>query len=128
MTLRHPVHILPQYPAAKMRRYCLRTGIALLLAGCGTLYAHALARDMHKRATVTFGINSAEIDLDFDDNRSVMAGIREFVDKAATGSDTVITDICISGYASPDGPAEVNTRLAEARMHALSRAISWGGG
>lgn len=57
-----------------------------------------------------------------------MAGIREFVDKAATDSDTVITDICISGYASPDGPAEVNTRLAEARMHALSHAISWWGG
>lgn len=83
---------------------------------------------MQKRGTVTFGINSAEIDLDLDNNRCVMTDINDFVNKAVTDSNTVVSDICISGYASPDGPTEYNTRLAQARMRALSRAIAWGGG
>ncbi len=89
-----------------------------------TCYASEVVPDNNVASmAVVFRVNSSDIDSCFKDNAQSLADIRDFLHRAQTDSTILITDLSIVGYASPDGPRELNDRLARGRMNALKKYV-----
>lgn len=76
------------------------------------------------RMNVIFNINSCDIDSCLRQNAIALSNISNVINKAERDSNITITRIDIRGYASPEGPTRLNTRLAEGRMQAIERVMT----
>jgi len=77
-------------------------------------------RNIEGQAYVDFKVNQMTILPDFRRNPGELAKIRESIDAVRDNSDTRITALSITGYASPEGSYSNNERLAKGRTDALA--------
>lgn len=77
-------------------------------------------RDISGQAFVDFKVNQTIILPDFGHNPGELAKIKQSINVVKDNSDTKITKLEITGYASPEGPYSNNMRLAEGRTKALA--------
>lgn len=68
-----------------------------------------------------FNIGRCDIDSCLGQNARTLGEIKRFMAAAACDGDIAITGISIYGYASPEGPRQLNKRLAEGRMRAMEQ-------
>lgn len=66
--------------------------------------------------SIRYHISSAQLNTAFGTNRSQLAGLGELVEGLLADSLTQVGSVSIMGYASPDGPLELNRNLARRRM------------
>ncbi|MFI3264600.1 MAG: hypothetical protein SNG38_01200 [Rikenellaceae bacterium] len=72
---------------------------------------------------VRYKINLTKLISTYDNNSAEIAGLRNFIESIQKDSLKKITNYDIIGYASPDGPAALNKRLAEERASDFSRFV-----
>ncbi|MDO5663797.1 MAG: DUF3868 domain-containing protein [Bacteroidia bacterium] len=75
-------------------------------------------------ARLNYKVARAEILRDFGNNAQELALIDETVSEVKYNPDVVITDLVVSGYASPEGSFESNMHLSEKRANSLANYIS----
>lgn len=80
-------------------------------------------REAHGQAYIDFPVNKTDIDPAYRRNPEEIAKIRETIDIVRNDSDTHITDVTITGYASPESPYDNNERLAKGRSLALAEYV-----
>lgn len=71
-------------------------------------------------AYVDFPVNQTVISPTYRRNPEELAKIRKTIDAVASDSDSRITSVKITGFASPEGSYELNERLARGRSAALA--------
>ncbi len=71
-----------------------------------------------------FHANRCDIDSCMGQNDRSISDIRQFINKITNDSNITLTGITICGYASPEGPAELNRKLADGRMRAMKRIVT----
>lgn len=74
-------------------------------------------------AFLDFPVNKVTIFPDYRSNPSELAKIRKTIDLVKNDKNTKITEITITGYASPEGSYESNGRLAQGRSEALKKYV-----
>lgn len=75
------------------------------------------------RAFLDFPVNQTKIYPDYRRNPSELAKIKATVDIVKNDANTQITEIDITGYASPEGRYVANGRLAQGRAEALKKYV-----
>lgn len=80
-------------------------------------------REISGQAFVDFKVNQTVILPDFGHNPGELAKIKESINVVKDNSDTKITKLEITGYASPEGSYSNNLRLAEGRTKALAAYV-----
>lgn len=75
------------------------------------------------RAFLDFPVNQTKIYPDYRRNPSELAKIKATVDVVRNDANTTITEIDITGYASPEGRYAANGRLAQGRAEALKQYV-----
>lgn len=75
------------------------------------------------RAYLDFPVNQTKIYPDYRRNPSELAAIKHTVDVVKNDANTTITEIAITGYASPEGRYAANARLAQGRAEALKSYV-----
>lgn len=75
------------------------------------------------RAFLDFPVNQTRIDPAYRRNPSELAKIKATVDIVKDDANTQITEIDITGYASPEGRYAANARLAQGRAEALKKYV-----
>lgn len=75
------------------------------------------------RAFLDFPVNQTKIYPDYRRNPSELAKIKATVDVVRNDANTTITEIDITGYASPEGGYAANARLAQGRAEALKQYV-----
>ena len=76
-------------------------------------------RTVSGEAYIDFLVNQTQINPDYRRNPAELAEIRRTIDAVRDDSDVTITSLSFKGYASPEGPYNVNERLARGRTEAL---------
>ncbi|MDE5807381.1 MAG: hypothetical protein K2H76_04635 [Muribaculaceae bacterium] len=80
-------------------------------------------RAVAKSAFVIYKLSSTDLLSDYADNRPELDLILATIDSIKSEGNVVVEEVTIHGYASPEGPYELNTRLAEGRAEALRRFV-----
>lgn len=75
------------------------------------------------RAYLDFPVNQTKIYLEYRRNPSELEKIKATVDVVKNDANTQITEIDITGYASPEGRYASNARLAQGRAEALKKYV-----
>lgn len=76
-----------------------------------------------KSAFVNYELGSDRLLSDYDHNAPELAKITATIDSIRDGKDIVVEKVVIHGYASPEGPYELNTRLSHGRAEALRKFV-----
>lgn len=76
-------------------------------------------RDMHGKAFLDFPVGKSNILPDFRRNPTELGKIQSVVEQVKNNRYATITSIDLIGYASPEGPAELNLNLSKNRALAL---------
>ena len=76
-------------------------------------------RALSGEAYLDFPVNKTVIYPEYRRNTAELAKIRSTIDTIRADKDFSITQICLRGYASPEGRYESNVRLSEGRTQAL---------
>ena len=76
-------------------------------------------RVVAKSAFVIYKLSSTDLLADYSDNKPELDLILATIDSIRNEENAVVEDLTIHGYASPEGPYELNKRLAEGRAEAL---------
>ena len=76
-------------------------------------------RALSGEAYLDFPVNKTVIYPEYRRNTAELAKIRSTIDTIRADKDFSITQICLRGYASPEGRYELNVRLSEGRTQAL---------
>ena len=66
--------------------------------------------------SIRYHINSAQLNAKLHDNDSELSGLGELIDGLLADTLSHVARVEITGYASPDGPLQLNRTLAERRM------------
>lgn len=77
------------------------------------------ARSINGRAFVDFPLNDVTIDPNYHSNSTELGYMRASIDSVRNNPSWKISKLWIKGYASPEGPREINERLAEGRTRAI---------
>lgn len=77
------------------------------------------SRDVTGEAYIDFPVNQTKIFPEYRRNPKELAEIRSTIDAIRNDKDINITSISFKGYASPEGPYDVNERLAKGRTESL---------
>lgn len=80
-------------------------------------------REESGRAFLDFPVNQTTIYPEYRRNVSELKKINSTIDIVRNDTNTVITSICIHGYASPEGSYANNKRLAQGRAEALKQYV-----
>lgn len=75
------------------------------------------------RTVVHFAVGKAKLDTISSSNRTALDLLRSFIAKVAGDSTLAVTAIRFEGYASPEGPNGLNTRLSAERRKALETYV-----
>lgn len=75
-------------------------------------------------ATVGFPVDVREIRSSFGDNAAVLKDVDEKVHTLVTNSDLTVTDVTITGYASPEASQAYNKTLSQSRADAFANYLS----
>ena len=73
---------------------------------------------------IDFPVGKTTIIPDYRSNRAEIEKIVGTIKSVADDKDAIISNITITGYASPDGPYVTNDRLARERTTALKNYVS----
>ena len=76
-------------------------------------------REERGSAFLDFPINVTDIQVDYRNNERELKKIDNSINIVRNDTNTIITDINIHGYASPEGPYDNNERLSDERTTAL---------
>lgn len=113
-------------PTAKRRKQCFhypcRFGTLHHAADCCFVSPAVEAvknRAEEGRAYLDFPVNQTKIYPEYRRNPSELEKIKATVDVVKNDANTQITEIDITGYASPEGRYASNARLAQGRAEAL---------
>lgn len=82
---------------------------------CKWLVPQGSVEDADNEFSVRYQINISRMISSYANNSKEVAGLRSFVEEITTDKEKKISRINICGYASPDGDATTNKRLATAR-------------
>ena len=74
-------------------------------------------------AFIDFPVNDAIIHETYSNNATELNKITQTIDAIRNDSNVTITHISIHGYASPDGPYQLNERLSRERTQALKEYV-----
>lgn len=74
-------------------------------------------------AFIDFPLNDAIIHETYSNNATELNKITQTIDAIRNDSNVTITHISIHGYASPDGPYQLNERLSRERTQALKEYV-----
>lgn len=88
-----------------------------------TLVAAVNVSAQTRRTTVYFRVGKSDIDTTAFNNVMALDSLRLLSAAIAVDSTTSVTGIHYEGYASPEGPASVNRRLARERRRALEEYV-----
>lgn len=80
-------------------------------------------RSEEGKAFLDFPVNQVKIYPDYRRNPQELAAIRQTIDLVKNDKNTTITNITITGYASPEGSYTNNARLAQGRAEALKKYV-----
>ena len=80
-------------------------------------------REIHGSAYIDFPVSKTQIFPDYRRNPEELAKIRATIDVVKNAPDTRIVELNIKGYASPEGPYELNEQLAKGRTETLARYV-----
>lgn len=80
-------------------------------------------REIHGSAYIDFPVSKTQIFPDYRRNPEELAKIRATIDVVKNDPDTRIVELNIKGYASPEGPYELNEQLAKGRTETLARYV-----
>lgn len=80
--------------------------------------------ELKGRARLDFKVNITEIDPSLRRNPRELAEIVRTIDAVRTNPEARITEIIITGYASPEGSYENNVRLSKGRAEALKQFVA----
>lgn len=90
-------------------------------------YAHYPARlydeDRDEAITVYFLINSYAIDPEYAGNRQSLRNLTAAIELITSSLDSRVSRVFVAGFASPDGPHQLNDRLAWERAVSVKRYI-----
>ncbi|MCD7976333.1 MAG: DUF3868 domain-containing protein [Tannerellaceae bacterium] len=81
-------------------------------------------RDEVRELRLTFKVNSVVLQPDIDNNRSELEKVDSIIRAILYDDDLTLTNLKITGYASPEGGTQANLRLSEGRARALADYIS----
>lgn len=80
-------------------------------------------RELRGQAFIDFPVGKSIINPDYRSNAVELAKIRATIDTVRNDADVTISLLSIHGYASPEGPYELNERLAKDRTEALKSYV-----
>lgn len=80
-------------------------------------------REIRGQAFIDFPVGKTEIYPDYRSNATELAKIRATIDTVRNDADVTIRSLSIHGYASPEGPYELNQKLAHGRTEALKSYV-----
>lgn len=104
---------------ANLERYAVKPVVAFVSPAVEAVKN----RSEEGRAYLDFPVNQTKIIPDYRRNPSELANIKNTVDIVKNDANTTITEIDITGYASPEGRYEANARLAQGRAEALKNYV-----
>lgn len=81
------------------------------------------ARSDKMTARVIFKVNRTDLDLNLADNAMEMKRLYDFTDNVVNNEDVTVTNIKMTGYASPEGRYAHNNDLSKGRVNTLSEMI-----
>ncbi len=73
---------------------------------------------------VYFRWNDSVLDLDYEQNAGILARLMEVIATLENSDDSRVAQIVVAGFASPEGPFDLNDRLAYNRATALKEYIA----
>lgn len=80
-------------------------------------------RTVKGEAYIDFPVNKTTIYPGYRRNPQELAEIRKTIDAVRNDKDVTITSLTIKGYASPEGPYNINGKLAKGRTEALVKYV-----
>lgn len=105
--------------SANLERYTVKPMVAFVSPAVEAVKN----RSEEGRAYLDFPVNQTKIIPDYRRNPSELANIKNTVDIVKNDANTTITEIDITGYASPEGRYTANARLAQGRAEALKNYV-----
>lgn len=80
--------------------------------------------EQHTNAyNVDFLVNSSEISTSVSNNNAVLSNLNQFLRDAQQNDSLKVVEITYCGYASPEGPTDLNNRLSKERCRSLARYV-----
>ena len=110
---RQSIHYLQSVPFEKWMNHAT---LSLIEKSCGCGIAG-------EEAFIDFPLNDAIIHETYSNNATELNKITQTIDAIRNDSNVTITHISIHGYASPDGPYQLNERLSRERTQALKEYV-----
>lgn len=77
-------------------------------------------REESLTAMITFPVNKTNLNLNLGNNRSEIKRINDKVQELTTNSALTVDALSLTGYASPEGHADLNQRLSEGRVESIA--------
>lgn len=77
-------------------------------------------REESLTAMITFPVNKTNLNLNLGNNRSEIKRINDKVQELTTNSSLTVDALSLTGYASPEGNADLNQRLSEGRVESIA--------
>lgn len=97
--------------------------IALTILTVVTAIA-ARAEQRTEAYNVDFNVNSMELLPEFSNNRQVLIDLNRFLKEAQDNDSLKVVEITYCGYASPEGPTKLNSRLSKGRCKTLANYVN----
>ena len=88
-----------------------------------TMMVQEMIQELRGRAFLSYQVSKTELDPNFRNNRKELDQLRQTIDSVSNDSTIEIIRVQIKGFASPEGPYELNDRLARERTSSLTRFI-----
>lgn len=77
-------------------------------------------REESLTAMITFPVNKTNLNLNLGNNRSEVKRIDKKLQELTTNSSLTVDALSLTGYASPEGNADLNQRLSEGRVKSIA--------
>ena len=77
-------------------------------------------REESLTAMITFPVNKTNLNLNLGNNRSEIKRINDKVQELTTNSSLTVDALSLTGYASPEGNADLTQRLSEGRVKSIA--------
>lgn len=77
-------------------------------------------REESLTAMITFPVNKTNLNLNLGNNRSEIKRINDKVQELTTNISLTVDALSLTGYASPEGNADLNQRLSEGRVKSIA--------
>ena len=77
-------------------------------------------REESLTAMITFPVNKTNLNLNLGNNRSEVKRIDKKLQELTTNSSLTVDVLSLTGYASPEGNAELNQKLSEGRVESIA--------